>query len=255
MTKMLDRFSCSLLLKGPCNYSCYYCVGGFDKPSRMDIKPMLHNLDVVKGHYETFQGAAKTVHTTFFMPGTEPPLHPQFCQLLGIVLDAGTAMLRTNLSIPISEWRPHKPGALTLQVTLHPPAEEDLAGFTARALEVMEAEVGIVVYYLNHPYQAHKLEGYREHFASAGVPFQERAFQGEWEGRQYPLKKTEIEKSSMKVWPATSGEPKMCAAGWNYAFVGPGSELRRCPHFPTRLGKLLDGPAICQKPGNCPGHK
>ena len=252
---MLDRFSCSLLLKGPCNYSCYYCVGSFDKPPQMDTKPMLHDLDMVKEHYEMFQSAAKTVHTTFFTPGTEPPLHPQFRQFLGIVLDAGTAMLRTNLSVPISEWRPHKPESLTLQVTLHPQAEEDLAGFTARALEAMDTGVGIVIYYLNHPHQAHKVEGYHGHFTSAGVPFKERAFQGKWEGKQYPLKKTEIEISSMKIWPITSGEPKVCVAGWNYAAIGAGSKLQRCMHQPARLERLFGGPTACQAPGNCPGVK
>lgn len=251
---MLDRFTCSLLLKGPCNYSCYYCLGGFGLPPRMDVEPVLHDLAVVRGHYKKFSAAAKNVYTTFFMPGTEPLIHPQFRQLLHIALEAGTAMLRTNLSVPVNEWMPSNPAALTLQATLHPRAEEDLEGFTARALEVMDAGIGIVVYYLNHPYQVHKLEGYREHFASAGVSFAEQNFQGEWKGKHYPL--TAKEGEDLKVWPQTTAQgPRMCAAGWNYAAIGAGSRLQRCMHNPTELERLLDGPAICQSPGNCPGKK
>jgi hypothetical protein len=221
----------------------------------MGVEPLLHDLDIVREHYRMFLAAAKSVYTTFFMPGTEALLHPQLAHLLEIVLDAGTAMLRTNLSMPINEWAPSRPEALTLQVTLHPPAEEDLAGFTTRALEVMEAGVGIVIYYLDHPYQAHKIEGYRDHFASAGVPFKRSVFQGKWEGKHYPLKKTKMDSSSVKIWPATSKEPKMCAAGWNYVAIGKSSALWRCMHNTTRLKGLLGGPTICQSPGNCPGKK
>jgi hypothetical protein len=219
----------------------------------MDVKPMLHNLDMVKKHYEMFLTAARAVYTTFFMPGTEPPLHPQFRQVLEIVLGAGTATLRTNLSVPVNEWEPRKPEALTLHATLHPPAEEDLAGFTSRALEAMGLGIGVTVFYLDHPYQAHKMGRYAEHFASAGIPFKKAVFQGEWEGRRYPLKKTEIE--SPKIWRPTTQEPKMCAAGWNYAAIGMGSRLQRCMHNTAELKGLLDGPAICQSPGNCPGKK
>jgi hypothetical protein len=215
----------------------------------MDVEPELHDLDIVKRYYEMFLAAAKTVHTTFFCPGAEPLLHPQFCRLLHIALDAGIVMLRTNLSIPIGKWMPHKPEALTLHITLHPPAEEGLTGFTDRVLEAMDLGIGVRVFYLNHPYQAHKLEGYTRHFASAGVPFKRSVFQGEWEGKHYPLKKVKIEN------PKTSQEPKMCAAGWNYAAIGIGSKLQRCMHNTTRLDGLLSSPTICQRPGNCPGKK
>lgn len=246
---MLDLITCSMLLKGPCNYSCYYCLGDFDLPPRMDVEPMLHDLDVVRGYYKMFLAAAESVYTTFHAPGTEPLLHPQFRQVLKIVLGAGTAMLRTNLSVPISRWSPHKPEALTLQVTLHPPAEEDLAGFTDRVLEAMDLGVGTMVYYLDHPFQVNKTEVYRDHFAGVGVPFKKSRFRGEWEGKQYPLR--EMEARTLEAAP----QPRMCAAGWNYVAISRRSELQRCMHTDAKLEKLLDGPALCPAPNNCPGLK
>ena len=243
---MLEVIHPSILLKGPCNYACYYCVGPDKKPN-IDEKPRLHNLAVVRKHYEMFLVAAESTYTTFFMPGTEPLIHPQFPHLLEIALDAGRAMLRSNLSVPVAEWAPGKPEALTMQVTLHPQAAEDLAGFTTRVLEVMDMGIGIVIYYLDHPFQAHKVEEYRNHFASAKIPFKiQRHNQG---------KKMKHKPSAQQVKNTQPVQPKICTAGWKYIHIGLGSKLQRCQHLPAELERLLDGPTICQNPGSCPGQR
>ena len=251
----------TIILEGDCNYDCYYCVGpGGRKKSRA---PVLHDVAAIKRYYEMFQAAAASVlATSFHCRGTEPLIHPQFQQILRIALNVGTVNFRTNLSVPIQS---HRPEGMKIFATLHPQAEEDLDGFTFRALDAMEKGVDVTVWYILHPLTEHKAANYQQHFSEKGIRFTLRSFHGPWDGKSYPDAYTDEQRRVLGICPRSSNPKlkkppgKLCSAGWRSVWLGvtkQGTEkLYRCKRGEL-ISRPLPAPAPCPRLGiSCKGGR
>ena len=237
-------------MRGPCNYSCFYCVAG-----NVSEKVSLHSLRKLREIYESL--GSFTV-TSLECGGSEPTIHPQIRDILEICVGYGMVSVPINNSIPPEKWIPKThPERVHVRAALHPQGERKLDLFLERLLRTRDTGATVRVVFVAHPERLGKIEEYRNYFANRQVAVEVAPFQGECRGKKYPDSYTQEERSVMHIDVAGwyhrllpdmvvrdfSGIP--CLAGFRSLYIGPDDRIRRCLYDPVILQSHYDRPMPC----------
>lgn len=254
-------------MRGPCNYSCDYCIAQYGPHEK---KPALYDLAWLKWFYDSLaeiDGPDPFVVSSFECANSEPTVHPQIRGILDTLTRFGAVSFPSNNSIAPSKWLPDHPERLSLRLALHPQGEEDLQGFVERALELQKAGVDVTVIYVLHPTRLERAKAHIDRFGEVGLNFLPQAFHGEHRGKHYPSEHNRAERELLRAdEPGTYWYHRLhlavtvrnfkgipCVAGWRSLHVSPPNVLRRCTHVATPLRAPLDHATPCpvDKCGTC----
>ncbi len=241
-----------IAIRGPCNYSCPYCVASnnHETLSRFYL-PQLSRL------YEDL--SSRFVVTCFECGASEPTIHPQFQDILEIVTRDGMASIPTNNSIDPARWIPaDHPERMLVRAALHPQGEEDFEGFVRRLIFLKNTGVKSRVEFVAHPQRYEKLQYYQNYFEQIDISFIPVLFRGEYNGKKYPESYEPEELNFLGIknqsWYQRL-KPEMtirdfknipCLAGFRSVYIGPEGNLRRCLYDPQILDVPYDKAVPCQ---------
>ena len=245
-------FTIDLAMRGPCNYSCYYCVAG-----NVSEKVHLHSLGRLR---EIYDDLGSFTVTSLECGGSEPTIHPQVRDILEVCTRYGMVSVPINNSIPPEEWIPRtRPERVLARAALHPQGEGELSVFLERLLHIRDTGATVAVVFVAHPERLGKIEEYRNYFANHHIDMEVVAFQGEWRGKKYPVSYTQEERSILQLdvfsswWYHRlipdlairdfSGIP--CLAGFRSLYVGSDDKIRRCLYDLTVLERPYDRAMPC----------
>lgn len=237
-------------MRGPCNYSCDYCIAQYGP---LQQKPVLYDLEWLE-QLLTISAArgGGFIVSSLECANSEPTIHPQFPNILDLLAQFGAVSMPTNNSILPHKWLPAHPGRLSVRAALHPQGEQRLEKFIDRAREMVDAGVDVTVIYVLHPTRVGQIERYLVRFAQEGLNFLPQAFHGEYQGRRYPAEHSAEERRLLGAdQPSTYWYHRLhlemtirdfqgipCVAGWRSLHVVAPRSLHRCTH----VSRLLEGP-------------
>jgi MoaA/NifB/PqqE/SkfB family radical SAM enzyme len=241
-----------------CNYRCSYCWFEAEK-AWAELARRYPPLPVEKWveAWERIHSLYGTVRID--VGGGEPLLFPRGDELFGALSRRHRLQITTNLSLPAAGLdrllRAVTPDRVQFQASFHPEFS-DLPAFLEKLAMLKTAGFSPSVLYVTWPPSVAKMGHYRDLFAKAGCLMTVMAFQGRWEGRNYPeaftrdeqdfiasfLPSDELKISEVKYRlerRATSG--KLCHSGRVYANLKPNGDLYRCGQVEAGpIGNIFD---------------
>jgi len=241
-----------LAMRGPCNYSCYYCVA-----RNISEKVRLHSLGRLR---EIYDGLGSFTVTSLECGGSEPTIHPQIRDILKICTEYGIVSIPINNSIPPEKWLPRTHlERMLVRAALHPRGERELDLFLERVLCIRDAGATVSVVFVAHPERLEKIEKYRNYFTDHQISLETAPFQGYWRGKKYPDGYTQEERSILgldkegawwyhrlaldMVVRDFCGIP--CLAGFRSLFIGSDDRISRCLDDPKVLERPFDKAMPC----------
>lgn len=242
----------TIAMRGPCNYSCSYCVA-----KNFKEKISTYSLERLEEIYADCTGLTITA---LECGGSEPTIHPQIRDVLEIALRHGAASIPTNNSLDPERWMPHtNPQNMLVRAALHPQGEEKLDAFLERLLNVRASGADVRVVWVAHPERLEDLRRLNEYFGQHEIIMDITAYQGEWHGRSYPLAYSPAERSMLGIgddsywYKRLAAEIPMrdfsripCLAGFRSLYIGPDGLLYRCLYDRAALKTPLSKPAPCR---------
>jgi organic radical activating enzyme len=243
----------TLAMRGPCNYSCYYCVA-----SKLEQEIKLHSMERLRQLYEGFH--EDLIITELECGGSEPTLHPQIREILELATEYGVLSMPTNNSLPPQRWIPSSGvERLMVRAALHPQAESELDSFVDRLLFLKDAGADVSAIFVVHPIRVNDVSRYNEFFSSKGIVMSPTPFVGQYEGKKYPDNYTDQEKTVFATQNNNSWYSRLvldmnirdfqgipCLAGATSIFIDESGYLRRCLYDTSRLQRPLKKAAPCQ---------
>lgn len=241
-----------MAVRTPCNYNCSYCVANVATD-----QPFPFNLAAIEARY---QGFKDFVLTTLECQKGEPTLHPQLGELLKVCTRYGMVSMPSNNSQDPARWLPEEAAPrVSLRAALHPQGEKDLTGFTSRLLKARDMGAQVSTIYVCHPKRLAKAKEYQEYFAKYNIETTLTPFDGEYQGKTYPLAYTKEERrllgdDNTTYWYHTlsteiptrnfSGIP--CLAGYRSLIMDPTGGVYRCLYDLAKLDTPLEAPLPCR---------
>lgn len=242
----------TIAVRGPCNYTCSYCVARNYKE-----KTSSFDLTQLEEVYAAFSGMTIT---TLECGGSEPTIHPQMREILEIALRYGAASIPTNNSLDPERWLPRtNPQNMLVRAALHPQGEQKLAAFLERLLQVRASGADIRVVWVAHPERFDDLKRLKDYFGKHAIIMDITAYQGEWQGKPYPLSYTTDERNMLGIgedsywYQRLAAETAIrdfshipCLAGYRSIYISADGGLYRCLYDKTPLKSPLDRAAPCR---------
>jgi hypothetical protein len=259
MQKKTLNMELILAIRGPCNYSCEYCVGHNwrDQTAKYSLPRLREVYDRIGGF----------IVTSLECGAGEPTIHPQIRDILEIATQHGVVSVPTNNSVPPSRWLPADSRNVLIRAALHPQGEDRLRSFVDHLLYARDTGARCLVVFVAHPSRFHKLNKYCELFQEHGFDVYAAAFDGIYQGRKYPNAFTDAERKKLCLinekkpglywiphWylrlvpemTIRSFSKIPCRAGYTSLFVGANLELHRCLYDHSPLQTPYSGPVPCK---------
>ncbi len=246
----------TIAVRGPCNYTCSYCVA-------KNYKESTSSYDLARLE-EVYAACSGLTITTLECGGSEPTIHPQIQDILEIALRYGPASIPTNNSLDPQRWLPRtNPQNMLVRAALHPQGEQKLDDFLERLLKVRASGADIRVVWVAHPERFDDLKRLKDYFGKHAIIMDVTAYQGEWNGRPYPLSYTPDERNLLGIgedsywYQRLAAETAVrdfsripCLAGCRSIYIAADGSLYRCLYDKTPLQSPLNKAAPCRV-ANC----
>lgn len=252
----LNNTEVILAIRNPCNYKCFYCVGG---NKRDEVMPF--DLNKLSNMYSTI---GEFILTTFECGAGEPSHHPEIANILEMATQYGVVTLPTNGSLDVNKWvYKDRAQRVVLRYTLHPQAEVECSSFINRVRGAMDYGCRVRVGYILHPMRLHNVPYYQDMFDKLKIPFFIDFYKGEYNGKIYPASHLPEEQALIShatdTWVTKlvldikhrdwSGIP--CITGMTSMYVHPNGRMQRCLYDPTPYTQFGTAPEPCRS--NCCG--
>lgn len=231
-----------LSIKNPCDYNCFYCVGSKDRATyiKTDLKKISEFYDKIEGF----------IVTSMECGAGEPTLHSQIKDILEIAVSKGAVSIPTNNSLSPKKWMPSNPGRVLMRAAFHPSSEQDIDGYTDRILQAKDMGANVSIIFVLHPMRLEKGKMYQEFFKKYEIKFTFMGFEGEFEGKKYPLSHSKEEQeligSTSSYWlhrlsfdmTTRDFQGIPCMAGCASVYITPEGFIRRCLYDKNKMEKL-----------------
>jgi organic radical activating enzyme len=237
-------------IRGPCNYSCYYCIGNNEKQSII-----LLPLEKIKKIYDS---TSAFIVTSLECGSGEPALHPQITDLLRIFITKGMVSIPTNNSIKPNKWLPQDSKKIFLRAALHPQNEKNLDDFIERLLEARGLGASVRVEFVAHPERISSINKYMEILEKHKIEMAISGFMGTHNRKLYPDSYTDEEKKKIGLihtdWYTRINLDIIdrnflgisCLAGHSLIYVTPKGEIQRCLYDKQPIEAIFDNSQPCK---------
>jgi MoaA/NifB/PqqE/SkfB family radical SAM enzyme len=201
--------------------------------------------------------------------GGEPTLMPDFVDMIEKLDPTIKVAFTTNLSGSMHELvRRIRPDRVTsITVSFHPTHKGvDLNGFTAKAVDLVNAGFQVTVNYVAWPGQMDLIPMLKQHFEHKGIRFHIDPFSFvgfEYDETQKEFLKPYIEKDRLP--DAQKGDLHKCSGGMDHLNIQPNGDAYRCIldkqiNEEACVGNIfdedfkpIDGETLCSHRYQCPG--
>ena len=193
---MTTNYQANVSLWLNCNLKCPYCFGNPSAPPRTWPEETAHRLR----RLEEFLN--RTGIWSLDISGGEPAIYPGFGDFCARLTAAGhQVMFFTNGTIPLVDVLPgasiKEISRVTLSYQIANERNQRLDRvFTENIALLQEHGVEVAVNYVLYPKRKDDPARIKERFDRPGINLQFRAFQGEFEKRQYPFAYSAVEKEA-----------------------------------------------------------
>jgi MoaA/NifB/PqqE/SkfB family radical SAM enzyme len=257
----------SVVLAGPCNYRCYYCCNGRNRPDNAafgpfattaGVKKLVAVLDLLGKSSVSLVGVGETM------------LLPNLLELCTAIAERHQVGITTNFSTPVEPFMEAVPPekVSSFVISLHPRGEKDLAGLKKRVLAMQQKNYAPMIRYVAHPLRLKNVPALYHFFTDDDIDFRIAPFSGEYRGATYPAAYTRKETAFLlpfTVDPVSRyslecgkrrHKGKLCSAGYSsFLICEQDGGIRRCADIPRILGNVFEGrvapfsrPARCTAP-------
>lgn len=192
---MTTDYQANLSLWLNCNLKCPYCFGNPKPP------PAHWPAEISQRLVQLEEFFAQTGRWSLDMSGGELTIHPDFADFCTRLAGAGhEVMFFTNGTVPLakvfSEGRLEKIKRVTLSYQVaHETVERYNRAFEENITLLQQHGVEVCINYVLYPQRRDDPAQIRHRFDRPGVELQFRAFQGEFQKRQYPFAYSRDEKA------------------------------------------------------------